>query len=445
MVKEKRPDMVFLMETKMRNNRMEKVRLKLDFDNMFVVDCVGRSGGLALLWTAEAGVTIQNFSRRHINAMVVSREINSPWKFTGFYGHPDTSKREEGWNLLRHIANLEPGPWVCLGDFNEILKGSEKYGGRSRPRGLMEAFQKTLEDCNLSDLGFKGPKYTWSNCQDGSALIRERLDRVVANRGWCDLFSDAEVLIGVAISSDHSPIFLHPLGTGDWRPLQRSFKYEVSWELESSYSEIIKKAWCGQQPIGDPWLNLSSKIDSCQKIFQQWRREHVDKPKRLIKKRCDQLPALQGTDNFGDMGKIAELQDDLHLHMEQEELKWRQRAKVDWLKFGDKNNKYFHACVNQRRKGNKIRNIIDEQGQKWETQKEIGIAFTNFYSNLFSTEGVQHIVEGMEAIDGRVSGDMNEALLQPFTEVEIRTALFQMAPLKALGPDGFNAGFFQKN
>jgi hypothetical protein len=40
---------------------------------------------------------------------------------------------------------------------------------------------------------------------------------------------------------------------------------------------------------------------------------------------------------------------------------------------------------------------------------------------------------------------MNEALSRPFTEVEIKTALFQMSPLKALGSDGFNVDFFQKN
>jgi hypothetical protein len=40
---------------------------------------------------------------------------------------------------------------------------------------------------------------------------------------------------------------------------------------------------------------------------------------------------------------------------------------------------------------------------------------------------------------------MNAELVKPFLAEEITTALFQMGPLKVLGPDGLNACFFQKN
>jgi hypothetical protein len=55
MVKEKKPLLVFLMETKMNNKKIEFLRAKLKFDNMFVVESVGRSGGLAMLWSDGKG------------------------------------------------------------------------------------------------------------------------------------------------------------------------------------------------------------------------------------------------------------------------------------------------------------------------------------------------------------------------------------------------------
>jgi hypothetical protein len=41
--------------------------------------------------------------------------------------------------------------------------------------------------------------------------------------------------------------------------------------------------------------------------------------------------------------------------------------------------------------------------------------------------------------------DTNQSLCNEFTEEEISNALFQIDPLKAPGPDGFPARFFQRN
>jgi hypothetical protein len=48
------------METKLQKNKMEMVRPKIGFDNLFVVECVGKSGGLALLWEDGCEVEVQN-------------------------------------------------------------------------------------------------------------------------------------------------------------------------------------------------------------------------------------------------------------------------------------------------------------------------------------------------------------------------------------------------
>ena len=69
LVKEKKPRFLFLMETKIREYRMQRVRHKVGFDGMFVVDPIGTSGGLAFLWKDASDMEIQNYSLRHINAM----------------------------------------------------------------------------------------------------------------------------------------------------------------------------------------------------------------------------------------------------------------------------------------------------------------------------------------------------------------------------------------
>jgi exonuclease III len=103
MVKVKCPDMVFLMETKLRQKKKEEeIRTSMGFNNVFAVDCVGRSRGIALLWNndmgidleekKDMGIEIQNYSLRHINATVTPLDGREAWKFTCFYGYPEANK-----------------------------------------------------------------------------------------------------------------------------------------------------------------------------------------------------------------------------------------------------------------------------------------------------------------------------------------------------------------
>jgi len=110
LVREKKPILVFLMETKIMQNKSSFLNSKLGFDNIFMVDCKGRSGGLILMWKTKIEVDIQNYSKRHINTVIQCSHEEPKWKFTGFYGHPDANKRNKAWSLLRHLAKFPPEP-----------------------------------------------------------------------------------------------------------------------------------------------------------------------------------------------------------------------------------------------------------------------------------------------------------------------------------------------
>jgi exonuclease III len=70
LVKEKRPGIVFLMETLVSQSYMERICNRLQFDNIFFVNLTGRSGGLALLWLNDYNIEIFNFSKSHINVLI---------------------------------------------------------------------------------------------------------------------------------------------------------------------------------------------------------------------------------------------------------------------------------------------------------------------------------------------------------------------------------------
>lgn len=109
------------------------------------------------------------------------------WRFSGFYGEPDTTERMEAWNMLRMLNSKPHLPRVCMGDFNEILLSEEKRGGRVRTHCQMQAFRDALDTCGFMDLGFTSSEFIWQGVRNGQ-VIRERLDRRVANYDWMAKF-----------------------------------------------------------------------------------------------------------------------------------------------------------------------------------------------------------------------------------------------------------------
>ena len=77
--------------------------MKLGFNGLFVVVPVGLSRSLALLWQGAQDLEIQNYTQRHINALVKHGDSGDFWKLTCFYGHLVIAKRYESWELLEHL------------------------------------------------------------------------------------------------------------------------------------------------------------------------------------------------------------------------------------------------------------------------------------------------------------------------------------------------------
>lgn len=203
-----KPQLVFLFETKMTTQKATSLKFKLSFQNCFSVPRSGMSGGLLLLWNSDANVEILSFSKAHID-ILFSCLIYPKWRFTDFYGEPNPSLRNQSWTLLKRLASAINYPWLLGGDFNKIMTHLEKKGvPLKRDQALLD-FCETFDNCNLTDLGWKGYKYTWCNMRKGRAKIEERLNRFLADPNWSTLFPNARVHNITTVGSDHFPILIN--------------------------------------------------------------------------------------------------------------------------------------------------------------------------------------------------------------------------------------------
>jgi hypothetical protein len=340
-------------------------------------------------------------------------------------------------------------PWMCIGDFNEVLTESEKMArltpGKIRKHNLMQTFQQTLEVCDLMDLGYIGPKYTWSNGQEGTALIKERLDRGVSNMGWRNLFPEAELYVEATICSDHAPLMLHL-----WRPKRRTrrkarFAFEAGWELNEGSREILNETWSREYDGENRWARLNSKLEACIHGLTGWKKSLENNGQQSIQKLQGRLRNLQAREDTCAQNEEKKVRLKLKNLLDSEELWWRQRAKADWLKSGDRNTRFFHACASERKRRNSVVSIKDENGNVWENSRDVEEAFTDYFTTLFTQGPGGDFSPCIQPISCKVTEEMNMELGKNFTPEEVEVALFQMEPLKAPGPDGLNAGFFQQN
>ncbi|KAI9198261.1 hypothetical protein LWI28_012682 [Acer negundo] len=64
---------------------------------------------LCLLWSANVNEVLMSYSLAHIDVRLVS-SLNKWWRFTEFYGSPDSSQRLDSWSLLCRLAGMSNLP-----------------------------------------------------------------------------------------------------------------------------------------------------------------------------------------------------------------------------------------------------------------------------------------------------------------------------------------------
>ncbi|RVX07847.1 Transposon TX1 uncharacterized 149 kDa protein [Vitis vinifera] len=125
-----------------------------------------------------------------------------------------------------------------------------------------------------------------------------------------------------------------------------------------------------------------------------------------------------------------------------EEIHWRQKAKVKWLRKGIVTLKFFHKVANGRRNKKYIKVLENERGLVLNNAESIIEEILLYFEKLYaSPTGESWSIEGLDW--SPISEESALRLDSPFTEEEISKAIFQLGRDKAAGPDGFTIAVFQ--
>ncbi|KAL6213916.1 hypothetical protein ACLB2K_013355 [Fragaria x ananassa] len=325
-------------------------------------------------------VKVRKYSPSHVDVTIGTPNSQEEWRLTGIYGYARTADSSATWALMRRLASQYSLLWLLVGVFNEILMNSEKSGGAVRRLAQMQAFREATTECALIDMGALGSLFTWADHQ-----TKERLDRSLWNEGLRDLFPRSSTTHMHPSTSDHSPLLVEICTTPTpHRCRRRLFRFDQVW---AAHPEC----------------------------------ETVNEEKKALNTKLQEL-------------------------LSAEETIWIQRSKSLWLKVGDRNTAFFHRRASNRKQRNTIKGLNNSNGV-WVTKpNEIEEIVTSYYNSLFDTEGVNEnaLNSILNTVQSKVTPAMNHDLLTSYQDSEIKTALFQMHPSKAPGPDGMSPFFFQK-
>ncbi|KAH7853775.1 hypothetical protein Vadar_006420 [Vaccinium darrowii] len=251
------------MESKNNKVKMETIRQRLGFQHSSYVDPEGLSGGLALWWNLDVDIDVEIANTNIMHTIITDKSNRKVWAATFVYGCPVRSGRSKIWEEITRIAKSECLPWMCMGDFNQVLGIADKMGGVCPSQTAISEFHAMISESGLIDLESKGPKFTWRNNRRGEEFIMERIDMAFANYKWRELYEKALVFVEPAIGSDHNPLVLNTKVPLD--KVGRPFRFESFWVTEDGCHEVVLESWNRQQ-------EGSLMFSICKKLKFVWKR-----------------------------------------------------------------------------------------------------------------------------------------------------------------------------
>ncbi|XP_073049662.1 uncharacterized protein [Primulina eburnea] len=252
--------------------------------------------------------------------------------------------------------------------------------------------------------------------------LRDLIDMWLHLNGECYILHHVQSLD--FYHSDHRPIIIE-FGRNQQLPVRSSsmFRLEQHWATEPDFGDVVYMGW----DKNNCDITLPNRLKRCKETLKAWAGNRFGKiPQQLISKR-KQLATLRTHEHWHEStSRIRALEREVEDLATKNEVYWKQRSRVNWLAHGDRNSKYFHACVSARRTNNFISGLVSAHGD---------------CSNN-PTENEKNTI--LSCVPETIDEQVNDVLCALFSTAEVRKALFDMHPEKAPGPDVMSVFFYQK-
>ena len=199
--------------------------------------------------------------------------------------------------------------------------------------------------------------------------------------------------------------------------------------------------------MGFPSFILARKLKALKEDFKKWNEEEFGD---LAFRKICLLSELLGLDaredllglSQEDQTRRSQIKSEVAHLASLEEISWRQKSRILFVKEGDNNTRFFHRVANSHRRTNHIRGL-EVDGVLYEDEEEVRSKVVQFYPSLYTESDTwRPFMDGLEF--ARIEEDERLVLERDFSKEEVVKVLQKMEGDKAPSPDGFTMAFFQK-
>ncbi|XP_059290876.1 uncharacterized protein LOC132044416 [Lycium ferocissimum] len=339
-----------------------------------------------------------------------------------------------------HAITLDGGR-----DFNVILSEEEKLGGLPVTLDECEDFAFCINSCELFDLGYKGSLFTWWNGRSAEDCIFKRLDRILVNSSFQEIFPQIEVEHLIRTGSDHAPLLL---SCGEEAVnVIKPFRFLNFWVQHEDFKDLVMQNW-KTDVVGSPFLTFKNKLKNLKKALSVWSREtYRDIFKELaIREEVVKIKEKLFEEDPSIVNRIVlqKAQAELKKYLSLEEQYCKQKAGFTWFSEGEINTSFFHNYVTGKRKKLQLNRIQNGDGTWLDSTTLIAQEAVNFYQNQFTQEGEPDNFDILQHVPSMVTHEQNMKVCSYTSLEEVKEAVFALSGESASGPDGFTGVFYQK-
>jgi hypothetical protein len=219
------------------------------------------------------------------------------------------------------------------------------------------------------------------------------------------------------------------------------------WLKDPEFVNKVRGWWSSYTFSGTPSYVLSQKLKALKGDLKLWNKqvfEDVGLKRQQLECDLQFFDEKEGTSFLTSEERV--LREACKSELEKlallEEVSWRQKSRVLWLKEGDNVTKFFHQMANSHRRNNYMERV-EVDGAVYEVESEVREKVVQYYASLYQEhEPWRPTIDGL---DFDLISDEEQAMLErKFDRDEVLQVVNDLQGDKAPGPDGFTMAFFQK-